>query len=287
MLPGSWPARQISPAWCGRYKGARRLIDPRSIIDPDAQLGNGVTVGPWTSIGAGVRIGDHCWIASHVILKGPMTLGANSKVYQFATIGEDTPALAYKGEASTLVIGTHNTIREGVTIHRGMAAGCGRTSIGNHNLFMAYAHIGHDCQVGNHVIMANNASISGHVCVGDHANFGGYSGVPQHRNIGAHSHIAGMSLVLKDVPAFMTVAGNPARAIGLNREGIRRRGLDAQALEDLREAHRVVYRSGLRVTEAVAQLRGLAQRSESVGLFVRSVEASKLGIIRSRTRVTA
>ena len=136
------------------------------------------------------------------------------RIFQFATVGEDTPALAYQGEPTTLQIGDDNVIREGVTIHRGTVQGQGRTVIGNHNLLMAYVHVGHDCTVGNHVIMANNASVSGHVVVGDYANFGGYAGIPQYRHVGAHAHVGGMSLVLKDVPAFVTVSGNPAGAVG-------------------------------------------------------------------------
>ncbi len=197
------------------------MIDPRAIVDPSAVIGADVSIGPWTIVGANVEIGDGCRIASHVILKGPTRIGRRNRIFQFATVGEDTPALSYKGEPTTLQIGDDNVIREGVTIHRGTVQGQGRTVIGNHNLLMAYVHVGHDCSVGNHVIMANNASVSGHVVVGDYANFGGYAGIPQYRHVGAHAHVGGMSLVLKDVPAFVTVSGNPAGAVGLNIEGMR------------------------------------------------------------------
>ena len=149
---------------------------------------------------------------------------------------------------------------------------------------MAYVHVGHDCIVGDHVIMANNASISGHVQVGDHANFGGYSGVPQYRSIGAHTHIAAMSLVLKDVPAYMTVSGNPAYAIGLNIEGMRRRGYDDDLIKALRRAHKVVYREGRTANEACDELADTAREVPEVGLFVQSVQASQHGIIRARGR---
>ena len=210
------------------------MIDPRSIIDPSAELGSDVHVGPWSWIGADVEIGDGCWIAPHTVIKGPTRIGRNNKIYQFSTVGEDTPALAYDGEPTTLEIGQDNVIREGVTIHRGTVQDRGATVIGDGCLFMAYVHVGHDCVVGNHVIMANNASISGHVVVGDYANFGGYAGVPQYRRIGAHSHVSGMSLVLKDVPAYMTVMGNPASAISLNVEGMRRRGYDKALIAALK-----------------------------------------------------
>ncbi|MEJ2089021.1 MAG: acyl-ACP--UDP-N-acetylglucosamine O-acyltransferase [Gammaproteobacteria bacterium] len=179
-------------------------VDPRAIIDPTARLGDDVQIGPWSIIGPEVEIGDGSVIASHVVIKGPTEMGRNNRVYQFSTIGEDTPALAYDGEKTRLVIGDDNVFREGVTIHRGMVQDRAETRIGDGCLLMAYVHVGHDCVLGDHVIMANNSAVSGHCNVGDHANFGGYAGVPQYRNIGAHSHIAGMSLVLKDVPAYMT-----------------------------------------------------------------------------------
>ena len=267
--------------------GPDTRIDPRAIIDPAATLGGDVEVGPWSIIGANVVVGDGCRIASHVVIKGPTVMGCNNRVYQFSTIGEDTPALAYGGEATRLVIGDDNVFREGVTIHRGMMQDNGETVIGNRCLLMAYVHIGHDCVLGDDVIMANNSSVSGHCMVGDHANFGGYAGVPQHRNIGAYSHIAGMSLVLKDVPAFMTVMGNPAAAIGLNMEGLRRRGHSKAAIQALREAHRTVYRKGLTVKEACAALADSAAEHQEVRLFLDSITNSRWGIARPRDRAHA
>ena len=258
------------------------MIDPRAIVDPSARIGADVEIGPWTIVGADVEIGDGCSIASHVVLKGPTTIGRNNRIFQFSTVGEDTPALAYRGEATRLDIGDDNVIREGVTIHRGTVQDDGRTVIGDHNLLMAYVHIGHDCVVGDHVIMANNASISGHVRVGDWANFGGYSGVPQYRSIGAHTHIAGMSLVLKDVPAFLTVGGNPAGAVGLNAEGMRRRGFSTETMDALREAYDVVYRRRLTVKEALESIGSLAAKHPEVATFVQSIESSRWGIIRGR-----
>ncbi|MEC7612329.1 MAG: acyl-ACP--UDP-N-acetylglucosamine O-acyltransferase, partial [Pseudomonadota bacterium] len=179
------------------------MIHDSAIIDPSAKLGNGVSIGPWSIIGPNVEVGDNVEIASNVIVKGPSRIGSGVRIYQFATVGEDTPAFAYAGESSILEIGENTVIREGVTIHRGMdKGGIGRTEVGSHCLLMAYVHVGHDCIVGDHVIMANNASLAGHVEVGDYANFGGYAGVPQFRKIGAYTHIAAMSLVTKDVPAY-------------------------------------------------------------------------------------
>lgn len=258
------------------------MIDPRAIIDPSASLGANVSVGPWTIIGADVEIGDDCVIASHVVLRGPTRLGKRNRIFQFATVGEDTPAMSYHGERTLLEIGDDNIFREGVTIHRGTAGDRGETRIGNNCLLMAYVHVGHDCVLGNHVIMANNSAVSGHCQVGDHANFGGYAGVPQYRNVGAYSHIAGMTLVLKDVPAYMTVMGNPAAAIGLNLEGMRRRGYSTELIATLKEAHRIVYREGRTVDDACAALEQLADKVPQVALFRDSIRHSKWGIVRPR-----
>ncbi len=258
------------------------LIDARAIIDPSASLGANVEVGPWTIIGADVVIGDDCVIGPHVVVKGPTRMGQGNCIYQFASIGEDTPALAYKGERTRLEIGNGNVFREGVTVHRGTAQDEGVTRIGSHGLFMAYVHISHDCKVGDHVIMANNASVAGHCQVGDHANFGGYAGVPQYRFIGAYTHIAAMSLVLKDVPIYLTAVGNPAAAVGINVEGLRRRGCSAESIAKLRNAYKILYRCGLTTEEACGRLVEEYQNCQEVSNLVASVMASKTGIIRPR-----
>lgn len=262
------------------------MIDGRAIIDPSVVLGENVSVGPWSIVGPGVELGDNVEIASHVVLKGPAKIGAGVKIYQFATVGEDTPALAYQGEESILEIGANTIIREGVTIHRGMAkGGISKTVVGENCLLMAYVHIGHDCVVGNNVIMANNASVAGHVTVGDFANFGGYSGIPQFRAVGAFTHIAAMSLVVKDVPAYMTVTGNPAYAAGLNIEGMKRRDYDADTIRAMRQAYKTVYRRGLNVQDALKELEPVRQAHPEVDLFAQSIETSEWGIIRGRGAV--
>lgn len=258
------------------------LLDSRAIVHSKAELGNNVSVGPWTTIGPGVIVGDDCDIGSHVILKGPTQIGRANKIYQFSSIGEDTPALAYNGEPTSLLIGDNNIFREGVTIHRGMVQGGGVTKIGSNCLFMAYVHIAHDCIVGDGVVMANNASLSGHVVVGDYANFGGYAAVPQYRQIGAYAHIAGLSLVLKNVPAFVTVAGNPCKAIGINAEGMRRREFSKKAIEELNDAYKIVYRRGLLLTEAIQELEKVAHEYSEIALFTDSLITDKYGIVRPR-----
>ena len=259
------------------------MIDGRAIVHPSATLAEDVKVGPWSIIGADVELGPGAEVASHVVLKGPATIGAGVKIYQFATVGEDTPALAYGGEESTLEIGDNTVIREGVTIHRGMAeGGISTTRIGRNCLLMAYVHVGHDCIVGDHVIMANNASLAGHVTVGDYANFGGYSGIPQFRSVGAFTHIAAMSLVTKDIPAYLTVTGNPAYAAGLNIEGMRRREYSKDTIAALRRAYKVVYRQGYTVSEALQELAEARAAYPEVDRFAASVESSEWGIIRGR-----
>ncbi len=260
------------------------MIDPRAIIDPGAKLGENVRVGPWTIVGADVEIGDNCDIASHVILKGPTRIGSHNRIYQFATVGEDTPAFAYQGEKTWLEIGDHNVIREGVTIHRGTAQDQSVTRIGDHNLLMAYVHVGHDCVLGDHIIMVNNSSVSGHCDVGDWAIISGYSGLPQFRSVGAHAFVGGMSLVLKDVPAFVSVDGNPAGAVGINVEGMRRRGFSKTDIEAVRSAYRTIYRKGLLLKEALAELEQPAAEVPAVAVFVESVKASRNGIMRERNR---
>lgn len=257
-------------------------IDARAMVDPDARIGERVSIGPWSVIGPGVEIGDDCVIDAHVVLRGPTRLGARNRVSPFASIGEATPALAYGGEPTTLVIGDDNTFREGVTVHRGTVQDRGETRIGDHNLLMPYVHVGHDSVVGDHCIFANNASISGHCRVGDHVGLGGYAGVPQRRSIGAHAFVGGMSLVLKDVPAFVSVAGHPARALGINAEGLRRRGFDDVTIELLRRAWRIVFRSELRLVEALDRLEQLEDPSGVLRCFVESLRGARHGVVRPR-----
>ena len=261
------------------------MIDKRAIVDPNATLGSNVSVGPWSIVDADVEIGDDCEIGPHVVLRGPTRIGRGNRIYQFATVGEGSPALAYNNEPTTLTIGDNNVIREGVTIHRGLATDRSRTVIGSNNLFMAYVHIGHDCVLGDRIVMANNASVAGHVTVGDEAVLSGYVGVPQFRIIGAYSFVSGMSLVTKDVPAYVSIDGNPAGAVGLNIERLRRLGLHDDVKKALQEAYNTVYRRGLTLKEALQELRETAARVPEVALFVRSIKASEYGIVRERRRL--
>ena len=256
------------------------MIHPLAIVDPSAEVGDGVEIGPWTTVGPGVVIGPGCVIASHVVLKGPTVIGKNNKIYQFSSVGEDTPDMKYKGEPTRLVMGDNNIVREGVTIHRGTVQDAGETRIGNDNLFMAYAHVGHDSVVGNHTVFINNASLAGHVHVGDWAILAGYTLVHQFCRVGAHSFAGFGTQITKDVPAYVTVSGQPAEAKTINVEGLRRRGFSSDSITSIRRAYKIIYRQGLTAEEALGKLRELVVDNPEIALLIESLETSTRGIIR-------
>ena len=255
-------------------------IDARAIIDPAANIADDVEIGPWSIIGPDVVIESGCVIGPHVIIKGPTHIGKNNRIYQFASLGEDTQDRKYKGEPTRLVIGDDNIIREGVTMHRGTIQDRNETTIGNSNLIMAYAHIGHDSVVGNHCILVNNTALAGHVHIDDWAILSGYTLVHQFCHIGAHSFAAMGTAIGKDVPAFVTAAGNPGEARSMNFEGMRRRGFSEEAMHALRRAYKVVYRNGLTVEAALLELKDLCLEFPEVNLFCDSIRNSTRGIIR-------
>lgn len=256
------------------------LIDPRAIVDPSAKLAADVRVGPWSIIGPNVEIGEGTVIESHVIIQGPTWIGRHNHIYQFASLGCDTPDRKYKGEPTRLVIGDNNIFREGVTIHRGTIQDRSETTVGNDNLIMAYAHIGHDSVIGNNCILVNNTALAGHVHVGDWAILSGYTLVHQFCHIGPHSFAGMGSAIGKDVPAYVTVFGNPAEARSMNFEGLRRRGFSNEAMHALRQAYKTVYRHGLTVEQALEELTGLAADFPEVALFCNTIQASTRGITR-------
>ena len=256
------------------------LIDPRAIVDPKVRLAADVQVGPWSIIGPDVEVGEGTVIGPHVILKGPTMIGRHNRIFQFSSIGEDTPDLKYQGEPTRLRIGDHNTIREGVTIHRGTVQDREETTIGDHNLLMAYVHIGHDSVIGNHCILVNNTALAGHVHVDDWAILSGYTLVHQFCRIGAHSFSGMGTAIGKDVPAYVTVFGNPAEARSMNFEGMRRRGFSTEAIKELRRAYKVVYRQGLTVDDAMRELEPVAQQFPEVAVFRDSILSATRGITR-------
>ena len=255
------------------------MIHPSAIIDPSAVIGKNVTIGPWTTIGPDVEIGDGCNISSHVVIKGPSKLGKNNRIYQFSTVGEDTPDLKYKGEPTRLVIGDDNTIREGVTIHRGTIQDKSKTLIGNNNLLMAYAHIGHDSVVGSNVIMGNNSAIAGHVALGDWVIISGYSLIHQFVSLGPHCFIGPAAFVYHDVPAYVTAFGSPAEPRTINREGLKRRDFTIEQISLANKAYKILYRRGLQLEEALKLIAELGD-DVVITMLLQSVERSTRGIIR-------
>lgn len=256
------------------------MIDSRAIIDPGARLADDVKVGPWSVIGPGVEIGAGTQVASHVVIKANTRIGRNNRIYQFASVGEDPADKKFEGEETWLEIGSNNIIREGCTLHRGTGFGGGYTRIGDDNLLMPYVHVAHDCMVGNHTIFANNVGISGHVEVGDWALLGGYAGVNQFLKIGAHSMIGGMTHISNDVPAYLIVSGTPPEARSINAIGLERRGFDKETILAIRRAFKIVYKKGLTLQEALAELEEPARENEHIRLFVDSILCSTKGIQR-------
>jgi len=255
------------------------VIDSQAIIDPSATIGENVSIGPWTLIGPEVVIGDNCQIASHVVIRGPSFIGANNKIYQFSTIGDDTPDLKYKGEPTKLIIGDDNVIREGVTIHRGTVQDRGETVIGNKNLLMAYAHVGHDSVIGDNVIMVNNSSLAGHVTVGDWAILSGYSLIHQYVSVGAHSFVGPAAFSYHDVPAFVTAFGSPAEPRTINKEGLKRRGFTTEQIALANKAYKLLYRRGLSLEEGIEAIAELGD-DMVIETLLNSLKASTRGIIR-------
>ena len=244
-------------------------IHPTAIIDPKAELHSTVEVGPYSIIGAGVTIGEGSWIGPHVVLKGPMTLGARNKVYQFASVGElSQDKTATEEQPTATVIGDDNIIREYVSIQRGTMKEYetkrGETRIGDRNLIMNYCHIAHDCVVGSDTIFANNASLAGHVEIGDWAILGGYTLVYQFCRIGAHGFTAYGAGLSGDVPPFVMVQGTPADARAINKEGLRRRGFKPEEIESIEEAFKLIYRSGKVMAEVKSELEPMAAASPHV-----------------------
>ncbi len=256
------------------------MIHPTAIIHPDARLAAEVEVGPWTIIGPDVEIGEGSVIASHVVIKGPTRIGKQNRIYQFSSVGEDTPDLKYKGEPTRLVIGDYNTIREGVTIHRGTVQDRSETTIGDHNLLMAYVHVGHDSVIGNHCILVNNSALAGHVHIGDWAILSGFTLVHQFCKIGAHSFSGMGTAIGKDVPAYVMVNGSPAEAKNINIEGLRRRGFSKDDLAVLAKAYKTIYRRGLTLDEALTELDAQVSECAALQLLIDSLRSSERGIVR-------
>ena len=253
-------------------------VHPTAIVDTDAELAADVEIGAYTLVGAKVRIGAGTRIGPHCVIEGPTTMGRNNRVWQFCSLGAAPQDKKYAGEDTALEIGDDNTIREFCTFNRGTAQDVGVTRIGDDNWVMAYVHLAHDCQIGSHTIFANNAQLAGHVSVGDWAILGGFTVVHQFVRIGAHAISAMGSILFKDVPTYVTCAGNPAAPHGINTEGLKRRGFSAEQIEALRRAYKTLYKNGLTLEEAKREL--AASPIAEVAPLLAFVAASTRGIVR-------
>ncbi len=256
------------------------MIHPQAIIGSKAELGKNVEVGPFTIIGDDVEIGDNTWIGPHAVINGPTRIGQENKIYQFCSIGEAPQHANYRGEPTRLEVGDRNTIREYCTLNRGTADGIGITRIGDDNLFMAYAHVAHDCVVANHTIFVNGASLAGHVDVGDYAILGAFTAIHQFCRVGAHSIAALGTIAFKDIPPYVMAAGNAAEPYGINIRGLKRRQFPQSTIEALRSAYKTVYKSGLKISEAISELEDKAVDLTEVKELVSFIKASERGIIR-------
>ncbi|MGH8864689.1 MAG: acyl-ACP--UDP-N-acetylglucosamine O-acyltransferase [Burkholderiales bacterium] len=256
------------------------MIHPTAIVHKDAKLAPDVEVGPFSIIGEHVEIGTGTSIGAHVVIAGRTRIGAKNRIFHHAVLGEIPQDKKYAGEHTTLEIGDGNTIREFCTFHIGTVQDAGVTRLGDDNWVMAYVHLAHDCMVGSHTILANCAQLAGHVHVGDHAIVGGMTGVHQFCRIGVHAMTGAGSVVLADVPPYVIAMGNTAEPHGINSEGLRRRGFNADAITNIRRAYKTLYKSGLTLDEAKRVLHEQAAACTEVAILVDFLNASQRSIIR-------
>ena len=256
-------------------------IDPRALVSSSAKLGQGVTVGAYAVVGDEVELGDGCRLDHHAVVQGPARLGKKNHVYAFAVIGGDPQDLTYQGERVTLEIGDENEFREFSSVNRGTAKGGAVTRVGSHNLIMSYAHIAHDCLVGNHTIFVNGATLAGHVTVEDYAQVGAFCPVHQFCRIGKYSYIAAHTVITQDVPPFSKiVAPRGTRCYGVNSVGLERQGFSAERVEAIERAYRLLLRSKLNTTQALEKMRGTLSHSEDVLSLIRFVESAERGLTK-------
>jgi len=255
-------------------------IHPTAIIAPDAKLGKGVEVGPYTVIGSDVVIGKNTIIGPHTVIEDYTHIGEHCHIFQFCSIGAPPQDLKFKGEKTRVVIGNFNTIREFVTIHRSTTADIGVTVIGDHNLLMAYVHVAHNCRLGNHIVMANAATLAGHVLVEDFAIISGLTGVHQFCRVGAHCMVGGCSAAVKDVPPYTIAQGNHAKLYGLNLIGLKRRGFPDKTIKAISEVYRIIFRSKLRLKDAIKKAESKAHDVPEAQHFVKFIKEAERGICR-------
>jgi UDP-N-acetylglucosamine acyltransferase len=259
-------------------------IHATAVVDPKAELHDSVSVGPYAVIGAHVRIGARCTIGAHAVIDGHTSIGDDNRIFAFAAIGGPPQDMKYGGEPTRLQIGNGNTIREYVTINTGTVQDAGVTRVGDNNWIMAYVHIAHDCQLGSHLILANAVQLAGHVHLEDWVFLGGLSGVHQFVRVGAHAMTGFQTRLAQDVPPFITAAGNPAQAQGINQEGLRRRGYTPERIAVVKQMHRLLYRQGLTLAAAREAIDGLRDQDGAAAADIESMlgflDRAERGIVR-------
>jgi len=257
------------------------MIHPTAIVDPKAEIAEGVEIGPYSVIEKDVVIGEGTKIGPHVVIREGTRIGKQCHIFQFSSIGEAPQAFAYKGEKTYLLIGDQNIIRESVTLHRGTVPGGKKTIIGNNNYFMAYSHVAHDCHIGNQVVMANGATLAGHIQIEDHAIIGGLTAVHQFCQIGTHAFLSGLTGVSLDIPPYMLASGSRAKLFGLNLVGLKRHHFSEETLRALKKAYRTIFRSGLTLEKAIKQLsEDNIFRVPEIQHLLQFIQNSKRGICR-------
>ena len=258
------------------------IIHETSIVHSSSKIDDSVEIGPFCIVGENVEIKKDTKLISHVVIKGPTSIGANNTFYQFSTIGDDTPDKKFKGEKTKLEIGDNNIFREGVTVHRGTVQDKGLTKIGSDNLFMAYSHVAHDCVVGNDNVFANNAGIAGHVNVGNKITIGALTTVHQFCKLGDFCFVGMNTSINMDIPAYLKVAADPARVIGLNTVGMTRNGIEKESISLIKKAYKLVYKKNLKINAAINDMKKLNHEPQNIYLdtFIASIEASERGILR-------
>lgn len=259
-------------------------IHPTAVIDPGAQLDADVSIGAYSVVGPNVRIGAGTVVGEHCVLDGHTTIGRNNHFYRFCSIGGMPQDKKYRGEPTQLTVGDGNTVREFVTLNTGTIQDGSLTSLGSDNWIMAYVHVAHDCHIGNHTILANSVQLGGHVHLGDWAIVGGLTGVHQFSRIGAHAMIGGNSSLMQDAPPFVLAAGNPCSPVGINKEGLKRRGFTPEQIAALSEAYKLIFRRGLTLGEARDAMASLQQdrpyASDAIQQMIDFTETASRGLIR-------
>lgn len=256
------------------------MIHPTAIVHPGASISEGVEIGPYAIIGENVSLGSGTWVGPHAVIEGWTEIGRDNRIFQFASVGAPPQDLKFHGEKTLLRLGDRNTVREFVTLHRGTESGGGETVIGDDNLLMAYAHVAHDCRVGNHVILANGGTLAGHVTVDDFAILGGLSAVHQFTRVGCHVMISGGAMVTQDIPPYTIAQGDRATTVGINIVGLKRRGFSEEALRAIKHAYKIVFRSGLRLEEALAKIEEELGSGPELAVFTNFIRGSERGIAR-------